>query len=313
MNDPRPPLSDEDLSAAIDGEAGADVVDRIAADPDAQARMAELQGAADALGVRVAPLGAGVVDDLVARALQAADDPRGETEADAIPDDDDAVVPLAPRRSARRGPPTWVVAAAIVLLAGTGLILAWTGRDGSSTNDSAAKVSASAERTRADADTGAASKTGADSGAVDPHAPATAPSNGYSTGTSRSSAGTLALGAYATGADLRTALARTFAPSTTATASGQAAGPTTPSTASLNDSADRLVVPSKAAVDRCAEQVKITLGLSTDPLHRGYAAVDDEPVFVYDFATNASISKKDTTIVAAVGQAACDPVVTFLR
>src|SRR4051812_6395945 len=100
MTDHLPPLSDEDLSAALDGEAPPEVVARIAADPGAQARSAALAAVRNAVAEQPDPLRAAAVDELIVGAL-AAVGTTGEGGGDASDQDvDDRIV--APLRSAAR-------------------------------------------------------------------------------------------------------------------------------------------------------------------------------------------------------------------
>lgn len=123
MTDPRPPLTDDDLSAILDGEAGADVTARFQSDPAARDRFARLQEAREAVRQSIVPpLAPSVVDQLVARALDAG---LGTATGPAAPPPP-GVIAFPPRPS-RSGPPRWLVAAVVVALVGIGVALVWSG------------------------------------------------------------------------------------------------------------------------------------------------------------------------------------------
>ena len=130
MTDDRPPTDDELVTAVLDGEATDDEVARVRRDPALAARLAELEAVADAVATPVAPLDDAVVDDLVARALAVADADRpGDDEVPAGATDPadrpGAVVDLA----ARRRRTTWLVAAAVAVIALVGIPLALAADD----------------------------------------------------------------------------------------------------------------------------------------------------------------------------------------
>ncbi len=284
MTDQPLPLTDDDLSAALDGEADAATVARIAEDPAARARQAELAAAAALLRTsRVPDLDAASVDELVATALD---------------------TPVAPPASARRGPAPWMVAAVVAVLLAVGLGLIWSGRNGSEKLDTAggrvaSDASSSAETSNKSADTAALSGGSGDAPTttvIPGHGPAT--TTGPSAPLGSGSTDVVALGSFATGDELRTALATSF-PETAAVSSD--APETAPAT------------PTTEAVDRCAAQVQVTLSLKGDPLHQGYATVGAKQVLVYEFASTSYANGSPTTLVAAVGAEACDQVVVFER
>ena len=106
----------------------------------------------------------------------------------------------------------------------------------------------------------------------------------------------LDLGTFASGAELREALAEVF-----------------PGAAfSADDGATRSRA-SDDAVARCAEQLRVTLELADGPQRVGIAVVDGQDVLVYEFATVATDDGSPTTLVAAVGIDACDPIELFER
>jgi len=326
MTDHTSPLSDEELSAHLDGEAGPGVSERIAADPAAQARTASLAGAARAVATApVSPLPSATVDDLVARALATAAGPAqvatGALDSKQNRDageqapltaaggrDDSDVVPLSPRRSGRgRGvPPAWLVAAVVLLVVAIGAGLIVTGRNGgqresASQTKSGTAASGGAGEGLPSGTGGASSDGGQDSASRG--SPGESPTLGPGQGPPTPSSTTtptnpsaqpapLWLGAFPSADALRTALAASF-PSQSPP---QAEGP-----------------PSAASLQRCADQIRVTLALQGQPLHRGYAAVDGAKVLVYEFASTSFRDQRPTTLVAAVGAASCDPVATFER
>lgn len=283
MTDPTTPLSDDDLSAAIDGEATAEVLDRIEASADARARRDDLATVAAAVATLPRPtLDDAALDELITAALDA---------------------PVAPAGSAggarRSGPPALLVAAVIAVLVAVGLGLVWSGLNGS--DERAARFNTVGNSINA-----GGGSTGASDAADAPEAGAgaattTAPLPGHGLATTvvppteSSTAAPIALGTFASGDDLREALATSFAPSPSVQA----------------DPASR--APAEAAVDRCAEQLKVTLKLAGEPLNQGFATVDGRPVLVYEFASTSYADGSPTTLVAAVGEGACDQVVVFER
>jgi hypothetical protein len=223
--------------------------------------------------------------------------------------------PVAPDRpvaaGGRRATP-WLVAASVISLMAVGLSLVWAGRG-------AEDDQAGASRTAADSSSQEAGDGAADSSFEESSAAGggeAAPSSG-----GHGSATTIAanpteglpvvyLGEYPSGDALREATATSFADalaSSDTAASFDGADPQS-ETASRSRSA-----PPEAAVDRCAQQLQITLSLETNPLQAGYATVDDRDVLVYEFAATSARDGSETTLVAAVGQDACDEVVLFER
>jgi hypothetical protein len=293
---PTPPSSDEELSASLDGELDpartTELTARLEVDPALRARRAALASAADRVREPVAPLDAATVDELVANALAA------------------PVVPLPAR--ATRGPAPWLVAAAITLLVAVGLGLVWSGRDGGASDQASTGADASssagatvdestAERTDPDASDGASTEA-LDTSGDTAEAPAES-SEGAPTSTIPPMDAAIAppvdLGTFATGDDLRAALADAF----------PVPGPELGSGTSPNAT----VAPSSEQVERCATQLQVTLELEDGPLQVGYAAVEDAPVLVYEFAADSFADGSPTTLVAAVGTEACEQVVFFER
>ncbi|MCB0978425.1 MAG: hypothetical protein KDB02_13305 [Acidimicrobiales bacterium] len=120
------PLTDEEISAAIDGEAEPSVQRRLQDDPVAAARARSLSAARDIVSTTPVPsLDAPTIDTLVNTALERADDPTAV--------DDSAVstpTPLSPRATRVRNlPPNWAVAAVVAVLVAIGVGLVWSGRD----------------------------------------------------------------------------------------------------------------------------------------------------------------------------------------
>jgi hypothetical protein len=285
MTDHLPPLSDEDLSAALDGEATPDVVARIAADPAARARSAALAGARDAVAAEPPPLDPDEVDEIVAAALAGARSP-GATDPAGPVSTDDGVAPL--RAPTRRRPPAWLAAAAIVAILGIGLALIWSGRPDHGRATKTAAVldragSAAAER----ADRGAPAATSVPNAKG---APATTTSPAVAGGT-RTRAN---LGSYRSVDAFRAAFATSFP-------SPRAADTANTSATSVGE------------LDRCAVQVEQVLGVPGPPLHEGAATIAGRSVLVYELATPATAKRPATTTVAAVGAEACDPVSIFER
>lgn len=299
-----PPLSDDDLSLALDGEADAELLARIGASPEAQARLEDLRAAQALLASSGVPaLDDGVVDELIANAVD---------------------TPVAPVRVGSRGhrrAAPWLVAAAVIVLMAVGLSLVWAGQSDDQDQASASLTSqeASAGKSADDEAADSSFSDGAGGGSTadpltDPltgahGSPTTiAPAPGES-----ASVPVVYLGAYESGADLRAATATSFAlalQTSRSQPSYEAPDPGAPERQGL--SAD--VPPAQASVDRCAEQLQVTLSLKQAPIQTGYATVGDRDVLVYEFATtSAKDADRETTLVAAVGADACDEVVIFER
>lgn len=124
-----PHLDDEQLSALLD-EGGADA--HLATCVPCSTRLDDLTSARALLAVAPDPLAPGVLDALLARALDAFD---GSDESAATA----AVGDLGERRTRRRPPPTWLLgaAAAIAVLAGVAGLLQAADRNGSSATTAA--------------------------------------------------------------------------------------------------------------------------------------------------------------------------------
>lgn len=285
MTDPNTPLSDDDLSAAIDGQAGPDVVERLRTDPAAQARYRSLDAARSLVADDpIDPLDPAVVEQLVGQALAAADAPGAATEAG-----DATVTPfVAPSRSAgrRRGLPTWSVAAVVTLLVAIGLGLVWSGQrsdDGSSTAilagagdssteamDDATTATAAAIETETPEDPSASGGTGADVSLVD-------------------------LGEFATEVELRSSL-RDGVPAE-------------------GDTVAEDVAPEPVEVQRCETQLATLLqgeGIGLDADRQAFAVVEGDPKLVYEFALTRPTDEA-TALISVVDPTTCDPLITFFR
>jgi len=303
MNDPTP-LTDDDLSAYLDGEVTDDLAARIEADDQAQDRLAQLRVAAVSLGARpVTPLAPSVVDDLIANALAAADAVPPANQGDEAEAEEAADVhPLAPPRTTGRGTPRWLVAAVIVVLMGIGLGFVWSGTHSDTSKPSDLATSAetakpSESKSAADSDATAGGDASA-SAAVPPHGgTGTAGSASIPSVTDQTTV--IDLGTFANAAALRTALATAF--------------PTQP--------VGSKPLVTVAALDRCAGLLQQVLPVAGAPTHVGVATVAGKTVAVYEFVgtTDATTSKSTTTVPAAttltvaVHPSACDQVIAFQR
>ncbi|MGN6693347.1 MAG: hypothetical protein ACTHN0_04150 [Aquihabitans sp.] len=300
-----PPLSDDDLSLALDGEADAELLARIHADPEAQTRLDELRAAQALLtGSSIPPLGDDVVDGLVATAI------------------DTPVAPVRTGRTGQRRAAPWIVAAAVILLMAVGLSLVWAGRsdDQDQAGASLTAQDAAAEKTEGTA----ADSSFSDSAAGGSSATDEGPSGGHGSPTtvasptaSADAVPVLYLGSYSSGADLRTATATSLDDAWQKSGARLQYGDTT--TEADDEAAGRRGLsaqnpPSQSSVDRCAEQLQVTLSMEKAPIQTGYATVAGKDVLVYEFATtSAKDAGRETTLVAAVGADACDEVVFFER
>lgn len=306
MNDPLTPLTDDDLSAHLDGEGGPDVAARLAADPGARSRLEQLRTAAAAVReAPVPPLEPSLVDQLVTRALEAP-----ASEGDHPPAPGDAVV--APLGTRRRADPQWLVAAVVLVLVAAGLALVWSGTRGGGADDTATSA-ATAERQVDEAAPesavdGAGSAAGGDTAAdADSGGSASSPTTlGPEAGLGYAGDGVALpdLGTFETSELLRSSLAAAFpadAATATATSSGQ---PIT-----------------EVTVERCAGLLQEVLPVDGDPTHTGVARIGQETVLVYEFTASADPDASTTTVAGApattlttaVRPAACDPLFVFQR
>lgn len=305
MTEPLPPLTDEDLSAVLDGEAGPEVVARVQADPAARARVDAFRAAGDALRqAPVDPLDAATVDHLIAGALASADG-AGTADGAATADHDrgtDAVVtPLAPRRN-NRGAPRWLVAAAIIALVAVGLGLVWSGVSNDGDSNLAQQTADQSGDSSEESDSGAGG--GGDSGgaAIEPEAPDTEGTGGEgpqavptTTGESASEdtiPDVVDLGGFASFDALRTALRTTFPAS---------------ATARENDG------PSQEQIDRCDTQMRQVFEIADGPVNTGIATVADQEVIVFEYDRPSFADGRPTTFVTAVTPDACTAELSFER
>lgn len=302
-----PPLTDEDLSAVIDGEADAPLVARVDADPAAQQRLQAMRAAAEALRATPVPgLDPSTIDSLIGRAISEGAQPEPTASNDA---GSATVTPLAPPRSASGTGPRWLAAAAIVVLVAVGLALVWTGTRGSE-EDTAAVTS-----TEASADQGAG-RAGEGSGPADPDdgvatedsasedsageapqpgdTPEAVPPGpvGSDPFTPGDPGGVPSLGSFDTITDLREALRDDFpsgAPSSTDIAQDQ------------------------ALVDRCDLLMQEVFSLPADARAVGVAEVDGEDLLVYEYDAPSQRDGSPTTFVTANEPDSCDALLSFER
>lgn len=291
MTDPTPPLSDEDLSAVLDGESTPDVEARVQADPAARARLEAFRAVATSIGrAPVTPLDPATVDDLIARALDEPTD--GATEPD--PDAEGEVTPLPPRRG-DRGAPRWLVAAGIAALAAIGLGLVWSGTRSDQGDTVASGSSADSAQESAALDGGGTEATGEDGRETD--GDATAGEQPTQEGPDAPSGATRTvddLGPFADVAALRRALATTFPPS----------GQLSASATSIDDT----------SLVRCDQLNREILELDGGPTRQALATVAGEPVFVFEYErVSFADETTPTTLVTAVAPDTCDQLLTFER
>lgn len=276
----QPTPTDHDLSLVLDGQADPDLEARVAASPDAQARLEELRAAATAVSTAaVPPLDDATIDGLITTALDA---------------------PVAPTRSSAgrpRRPAPWLVAAVVIVLMALGLTLVWAGRGSQDDQASAKFDSVGASISVGDQEASGEPRSSFSGGTAADTEQAAAGGHGADTTIASSASETplslTYLGAFDSGDLLRAA-----------TASSLTGAPST---------AEAPEAPSDASVDRCAEQLQVTLSLKAGPSRAGYSTVDDKDVLVYEFPATSAVDGTDTTLVAAVGVAACDEVVIFER
>ena len=313
MTEPLPPLTDEDLSAVLDGEAGPEVVARVQADPAARARMDAFRAAGDALRqAPVVPPDGGTVDDLIGRALAEADQAAGTPDDDADQDDQDdqdgstaVLTPLASPRG-RRGAPRWLVAATIVALVAVGLGLVWSGR-GTEGGDVAQRTAGgSASSQEYDAESGGGAGRGDASDPADPSASGKpVPGDTTAAESSPSPAADDAvdaplpdLGTFATFEALRESLRISFPEPTPETRTSPGTSPG---------------LPSVAQVDRCDTQMQQVFDIPGGPTDTGIATVDGETVLVFEYARDSFADAQPTTFVTVVSPEACTAELSFER
>lgn len=292
-----PSLTDDDLSAHLDGEAEPGVADRIAADPAAQARLAEVRRARDLVAASDPPP---LPADAAERAIGAALDAAGP-EAEPVP---------TPRRSRRSGPPPIAVAAAVLVLLAVGLALVWSG----TRNDASETAGGTVSRAEVDAPTeSAADSDGAGSGAsrsepaggaapttvASPHGGGAdvSGSNGQAFGTPIE---LLSLGTFESPDALRTAIATGF-PETGRKVEG---------TARTNTD--------DASIARCSQLLQSIFRLTEPQTRTAVATVAGDRLLVYEFpapvdTTTTAPTPPATVLTLAVKPKACDVVLAFQR
>jgi hypothetical protein len=333
MTEPLPPLTDEELSAVADGEAGPEIVARVEADPAAQARVDAFAAAGTALRTTpVTPLDAATVDRLVARSVAEAgragpgpaDDAGDAGDADGSDADGRDVVaaPVTPTAGRIARAPWWLVAAAVVTLVAAGLGLIWSGQRGgddqvaSTGADAATETSGetsdeTSEETSGEAPAGdnaaapddTAGEDGAASEAPDGAgaAPGEAPGPHGEVPPSTAGAGRVTaaeitdLGDFVSPDELRERLGTEFPDDLPLTSDSAPGNPTT------------------GTAQRCRDQVQQVFGIETMPTATGLAVIDDQPVLVYEFDAPSFADGTPTTLVVGVGPEACNSVLTFER
>ncbi|CAN5759943.1 hypothetical protein BH10ACT1_BH10ACT1_40530 [soil metagenome] len=303
MTEPLAPLTDEDLSAVLDGEADASITARVAADPEASARLAQLRAAGEALrSSTVTPLAPSIVDGLIGRALSAADEVPTTAAGPDQPSDHAVVQPMvAPTRRRTGSMPPWLVAAAVVLLVGVGLVLVWSGRDDGSNEQDTAAVNTEQADKAADSASGSANGGGSVAGEAPADAPSASPHGEPTTTAAADSSRATALvqlGTFADADALREDLKEAF--------------PRPESSKGPDDGDLEALGLSQASISRCDTQVRTILSIEGQARNEGVATVDGKQVLVYEYDATGTDGRA-TTLVAAVYPAACDQVLTFYR
>lgn len=276
------PFSDDELSAALDGELDPEALVRLEADPEASARLASLRAAADAVGSPVPPLEDDTVDRMITAAL------------------DEPAAP--PRPAAAPGRGRWLVAAAVILLMAAGLTLVWAGRDDGSGESAAADRTDQAEPEAADAPpttVATAEELAADG------------STAFSTGsgeaglapTAGAAGGPVDLGAFDSSAALRSAVATAWSASTT-----------TADANSTKAESRSMAPPDELQIQRCGDQAAVIFAVTTDPTRVGYATVGDAPTLVYEFTgVEVEDGQPASNLVIATDVDTCTPLLSFVR
>lgn len=323
MSTDRPPLDDLDLSAVLDGEADDDVVARLQGDAAARDRLERLGRARDAIAGSVGPeLSGDDVDRLISNAL-AAYEPVGAATAQTDPStghdtggrtgaDGDGVVPVPITQARSRQVPPWAVAAVVVVLVGLGLTLVWTGRDdGGSDSDLAfqevgSSITADEDATAlsAEATDDQSDDASASAGAAEMNPEPTTPGDGSEGAVTTTTAGSTAggssptlmnLGEFPDVDALRVHLRDAF--------------PTEGVPGPLPDTG---VEDDLGAAFRCLGKVDGLFEPTGEPTGVGIALVAGEPTVVYDMPYRTD-DGRDTTLVIAVNEISCIPVLTFQR
>lgn len=307
MTNPPPPITDEDLSAVLDGEADVETIERVQADPAARARLEAFRVASHGLGARtVTPLPAHTVDQLIGRALAEAEAPSASTgppSSARVADPDEVVTPLAPPRRKGARVPSWLVAAAVVVLVAIGLGLVWAGTQRNGDDDLASSSVQTSAPTQERSNEDRAAEDGAASGGNDssqgeaPGAalPGSDPTSvpGANADPSFGGLPLVDLGRAPNLAALREAVAEGF----------PAGAPT------VTDS-DR---PSPEAVTRCGNLMMQIFELEQAPRAVGLAQVGSQTLLVYNFEAPSVRDGRPTTFVTANDLDSCDAAFTFER
>lgn len=297
MNPNPAPISDEELSAVLDGEADQATVDRVAADPAASARLASFRSVA--AGVRSEPVRAldpQTIDILVARAI---DEGMGAVPSEgAAPGTGAVVTPMpAPRRSTRM--PPWLVAAAVIVFVAVGLGLLFAGTRTTGGQDQAS-TSADQRSAAPDADRTTAGERGSASDGATPPAPTVPSSPAFPEAPPSTSPGEgsfdrplIDLGTFADTDALRTALADTFP-----------TGPTVAAEAS---------VPTVDQINRCSLLMKQIFSLKAEPRSTGVATVGGTQLIVFEFDAPSGADGRPTTFITANDADSCKAFLSFER
>ena len=309
MTEPLAPLSDEDLSAALDGMAGPDVEARLRTDPSARERFDALRAASQAIGQTPAPPMPGTFDALVARAIDIGTAPADADPSPSAPTSPDGVVtPLAPRRRTSPGLQRWLVAAVIVALVAIGLGLVYSGTHDGNTQTTATGAQADRNTARSEDDASPSTDEGIDTAAESGGAdqadqlpshdaalppPAVDPDEADDPD-AQQPADLDQLGSFDDKSALRTVLRAGF-----------------PTDAALVEG-DR---PTNASVDRCSNFAQTILGdysLGSEPDEVGYATIAGSQYLVYEFPVTDP-SGDTTKLITAAEPNSCDLLFTFVR
>lgn len=295
MSTDRPPLDDLDLSAYLDGEDDGEVSARLEAEPGARERLDQLRIARDAVaGADVVALSDDQVDSIVAAALA--------VDADNTSDGGHPVSPVPIGRH-RGGPPMWAVAAVVMVLVGIGLTLVWSGRDSGDDDVAFTAIGASiSDEDSANSSSDGGGREPSTASDMAPEASAgtdlTAGEAGISTTTAPAGAGAaptlVYLGEFSDADALREQLRDAFP------------------TDGVGPLPDTGITDDLTAAFRCLGKIDGLFTTSGEPTDVGLADVDGSFVVVYDMPYQTD-EGRDTTLVIAVDEVSCTPVLTFQR
>lgn len=298
MTEPLTPLSDEDLSAALDGMAAPGVDARIQADPAAQARLGQLQAARDAVAQAPVPvLDPAAIDALVAQAIDRGTAPAAEPGG--------VVTPLAPRRRTSAGTQRWLVAAAVVVLMAIGLGFVYSGTHSDDTQDAGVvlqddQASSQGDASNPEPSINSSAERGEDSAEAPPDhgAPgqpdAAVPTDPGAEADAQAPAELTELGTFDDKDALRAELRAGF-----------------PQDAELVEGPR----PTEANVTRCnnfIQTVLVDLSLSADPDAVGQATVADKAYLVYEYAVDGGI-EGGSKLLTAADLDSCNLLFSFVR